>query len=71
MNTKSETLTAIMRLNPTAKEEFLSRFSDLELDHYLRRLTELPTDRYGRWTSKYVPLELLPDCELPLSPRAN
>ena len=37
---KSETIAAIMKLNPTAKMDFLAGFSNNELDRYLSRLSD-------------------------------
>jgi hypothetical protein len=46
MMPKSETITAIMRINRSANAEFLSEFSQEELTRYLQRLYALPnTDR--------------------------
>lgn len=40
MPSKSDTLTAIMELNPTATPEFLAQFTNDELARYLRRLQD-------------------------------
>ena len=40
---KSDTIAAIVRINPTANPEFLAQFSNRELDEYLHRLRQLPT----------------------------
>ena len=39
---KSDTIEAIVNLNPTAKPEFLAEFSNDDLHQYLHRLTFLP-----------------------------
>jgi hypothetical protein len=41
MMTKSDTMEAIMRLNPTARPEFLVEFAANELRDYLRQLEDL------------------------------
>ena len=38
---KSDTIAAIRRINPTAVPEFLSRFSNDDLQRYLGRLNEV------------------------------
>ena len=38
---KHKTIETIRKYNPTAAKEFLSRFAEADLHHYLRRLTEL------------------------------
>jgi len=43
MMTKSDTIEAICRLNPTAEPEFLSAFAPEELARYLQRLSSRPT----------------------------
>ena len=43
MSPKSDTIAAILKLNPTAEPEFLSEFPNIELDAYLRRLQGTPT----------------------------
>jgi len=42
---KSDTIAAILRLNPTADPEFLVEFSNAELIDYLRRLEGLRIQR--------------------------
>lgn len=42
MSPKSDTIAAILKLNPTAEPEFLSEFPNIELDAYLRRLQCIP-----------------------------
>ena len=37
---KSETIAAIMKLNPSAKMDFLAGFSNDQLDRYLSRLSD-------------------------------
>ena len=39
---KSDTIEAIVNLNPTAKPEFLAEFSNDDLHQYLHRLAFLP-----------------------------
>ncbi len=41
MMTKSDTIEAILTLNPTASRTFLAKFSNAELAQYLQRLQEL------------------------------
>ena len=41
MMPKSDTISAIGKLNPTVSPEFLAEFSNRELTDYLRRLTDL------------------------------
>jgi len=45
MTTKSDTIAAIMRLNPSVGAAFLSEFSKDDLALYLRRLSELCDSR--------------------------
>ena len=45
MMPKTDTIEAIMKLNPTADSTFLSRFSGMELDQYLLRLRALPVSQ--------------------------
>ncbi len=40
MQTKSEAITAIIRLNTTVNPNFLAEFSKLELEQYLTRLQQ-------------------------------
>lgn len=48
MRAKSETIVEIIKLNPTAAPSFLAEFSKRDLDDYLRRLTDIPTDNKAR-----------------------
>ncbi len=41
MMPKSDTITAITKLNPSADPEFLAQFSSEELTEYLHRLTKV------------------------------
>ena len=45
MMPKSDTISAITRLNSTASPEFLAEFSNHELTDYLRRLADLRNPR--------------------------
>lgn len=42
---KSDTISAIMRLNPTAQPQFLADFPSDDLDQYLDRLQEIAGGR--------------------------
>lgn len=44
--TKSDTITEIMRLNPTVGAAFLSEFNNDDLARYLRRLREVRASKY-------------------------
>lgn len=46
MMTKSDTITEIMRLNPTVGAAFLSEFNNDDLARYLRRLREVRQSKY-------------------------
>ena len=48
MMPKSDTLSAIMELNPTARPTFLAEFSNEDLLRYLDRLTALPVSSVDR-----------------------
>lgn len=43
---KSDTIEAIMSLNPTARSDFLAEFSPEDLGRYLERLSAPRTDRH-------------------------
>jgi hypothetical protein len=49
--TREQVVDRIMHLNPTAREEFLGRFPEEELNLYLDRLTAAssPRGRFARW----------------------
>ena len=42
MTPKSDTITAIISLNPTADPTFLAEFSNQELEEYRHRLSQTP-----------------------------
>ncbi|MCH7591614.1 MAG: hypothetical protein IH989_02385 [Planctomycetes bacterium] len=44
---KSDTIEAILSLNPTAKPDFLAEFSNEDLHDYLHRLTFSPSRIHG------------------------
>jgi hypothetical protein len=48
MMPKSDTIEAIMQLNPTARPTFLAEFSNSELGDYLRRLARATESRKAR-----------------------
>lgn len=47
MMTKSDTITEIMRLNPTVGAAFLSEFNNQQLAQYLGRLRDLRRPRHS------------------------
>ena len=51
MQTKSDTIEAILALNPTASRPFLSEFRSDDLSHYLARLREIaaPPEASRTW----------------------
>ena len=48
MMTKGDTISEIMRLNPTVGATFLSEFNNDQLARYLRRLRDLRETSYRR-----------------------
>ena len=56
MKTKSDTITEIMRINPSVGATFLSEFSNDDLMRYLRRLRDLrePTHRSAQKLSLHA-----------------
>ena len=56
---KSDTIAAILQINPTASPEFLTQFSNRELDEYLQRLRQLPARLRPRDQGQPRPTELV------------
>lgn len=54
MMTKSDTISEIMRLNPSVGATFLSEFTNDQLIRYLHRLRDLRDPRQGRNQAKAV-----------------
>ncbi len=71
MMTKTDTIEAITRLNPTANPTFLAGFSNQDLAHYLQRLSKPSSSQSVFSADDLPPLSIDEDPTNPIIDRAS